>query len=796
MKRFGKMLTGQKKKRIVFLVALLLLAGIYYFSLPQNLFKAPTCTIVEDRNGQLLGARIADDGQWRFPPSDIIPENFKQCLLHFEDEYFYQHIGFNPVSLLRALRQNLSAGKIVSGGSTLSMQVIRLSRKNKPRTVFEKLLEIILATRLELTYSKDEILQLYATHAPFGGNTVGLETAAWRYYERKPDELSWAESATLAVLPNQPGLIFPGKNHQQLRKKRNFLLTKLYRKQIIDSLTMALAFDEPLPGKPFPLPALSNHLIDKIIIDGKKGQKINTTINNNWQQKFSEILNSHHQSLKGNEIHNAALLVLSVDTGETLAYIGNIGDGARGEHGQHVDIISAPRSTGSILKPFLFAAMLEEGQILPGTLLPDIPTFIQGFAPKNFSKTYDGAVPADRALSRSLNIPAVNMLKTYGVEKFHYLLKAYGLNSLTFPASHYGLSLILGGAEGSLWEICGMYANMARTLNNYFKYPEPLRYHDGDLHPPFYERQDLPNEVKKNYQSSSDFSAAAIWQTFQTMLEVYRPGEDASWQYYDSSQKIAWKTGTSFGLRDGWAVGITPAYVVGVWVGNADGEGRPGLTGINTAGPILFDVFDQLPASQWFSTPTSDLGKIAICRESGHRNNKFCPTIDTIYSHKKGLLTDVCPYHRLIHLDVSKKYRVNAQCEDIQNIIHEPWLVLPPVQAYYYRSKTAHYRSLPPYRHDCRNLASDQGSMQVIYPKNRAQLLIPTELDGKPGAVVFDVAHTRSNTEIFWHLDEKFMASTHSIHQMALHPKAGPHKLTLVDQYGEVLEHEFEIIDH
>ncbi len=790
------MLTGQKKKRIGILVALLLLAGIYYFSLPQNLFKAPTCTVVEDRNGQLLGARIAADGQWRFPPSDTIPENFKQCLLHFEDEYFYQHIGFNPVSLIRALRQNLSAGKIVSGGSTLSMQVIRLSRKNKPRTVFEKLLEIILATRLELTYSKDEILQLYATHAPFGGNTVGLETAAWRYYERKPDELSWAESATLAVLPNQPGLIFPGKNQQQLRQKRDFLLTKLYHKQIIDSLTMVLAFDEPLPGKPFPLPALSNHLIDKIIKDGKKGKKISTTINKNWQQKFSEILNFHHQSLKGNEIHNAALLVLSVDTGETLAYIGNIGDGSRGEHGQHVDIISAPRSTGSILKPFLFAAMLEEGQILPGTLLPDIPTFIQGFAPKNFSKTYDGAVPADRALSRSLNIPAVNMLKTYGVEKFHYLLKTYGLNSLTFPASHYGLSLILGGAEGSLWEICGMYANMARTLNNYFKYPEPLRYRDEDLHPPFYERQDIQNEVKKNYQPSSDFSAAAIWQTFQTMLDVYRPAEDASWQYYDSSQKIAWKTGTSFGLRDGWAVGITPAYVVGVWVGNADGEGRPGLTGINTAGPILFDVFDQLPTSPWFSTPASDLEKIAICRESGHRNNKFCPTIDTIYSHKKGLLTDVCPYHRLIHLDVSKKYRVNVQCEDIQNMTHEPWLVLPPIQAYYYRSKSAHYKSLPPYRDDCKNNAGDHRSMQVIYPKDKAQLLIPTELDGKPGAVVFDVAHTRSNTEIFWHLDEKFMASTSSIHQMALHPKAGPHKLTLVDQYGEILEHEFEIIDH
>ena len=782
--------------KVVLALPLVLLVAIYYLSLPNRLFNAPTCTVIEDRNGHLLSARIAEDGQWRFPPPDSIPENFKKCLLHFEDQYFYKHIGFNPVSLVRALRQNLSAGKIVSGASTLSMQVIRLSRKNKRRTIWEKAKEILLATRLELAYSKDQILELYATHAPFGGNTVGLETAAWRYYGRKPYELSWAENAALAVLPNQPGLIFPGKNQRKLKKKRDFLLTKLYRNNVIDSLTMALAIDEPLPGKPFPLPRLSHHLMDKVIKDGKKGQKVKTTIDINWQNRFFETLNLHHQHLKGNEIHNAALLVLSVNSGEVLAYLGNIGDGTDPDNGGQVDVIGAPRSTGSILKPFLFAAMLEEGLMLPKTLLPDIPTYIQGFAPKNFSQTYDGAIAADKALSRSLNIPAVHMLKAYGVEKFHHLLKGYGMGSLTFPASHYGLSLILGGAEGSLWEICGLYANMARTLNNYFLYPEPHRYHDRDLHLPVY-RQQSPreNDVRGN-QSYSAFSAAAVWLTFEAMLDVFRPAEDASWRYYDSSQKIAWKTGTSFGLRDGWAIGITPAYVVGVWVGNADGEGRPGLTGINTAGPILFDVFDQLPPSKWFPTPKSDLVKIAVCRESGHRNNKFCPAVDTVYSHKKGTLTKACPYHQLIHLDPTKKYRVNSQCEDVQRIVHEPRLVLPPVQAYYYRSKTAHYKALPPFRDDCKGQQADLKPMQIIYPGKKAKLFIPRELDGTPGSVVFEVAHERSNTEIFWHLNDRFIANTVRTHQIALHPAPGMHKLTLVDQYGELLEHEFEIIDN
>ena len=772
-----------------------LLGLVYYFSLRGNLFDAPTCTVIEDRNGHLLSARIAKDGQWRFPAPDSIPQHFQQCLLYFEDQYFYQHIGFNPVSLIRAFAQNLSAGKIVSGGSTISMQVIRLSRRNKRRTIWEKCKEILLATRLELRYTKEEILKLYATHAPFGGNTVGLETAAWRYYGRNPFELSWAESATLAVLPNQPGLIYPGKNQERLKKKRNFLLTKLYRNRVIDSLTLALAIDEPLPGKPFPLPTLSNHLMDKVIKDGKRGRKTRTTIDINWQNRFFHILNHHQYNLKANEIHNAALLVLSAGTGEVLAYLGNTGTGTGNGHGEHVDIIGAQRSTGSILKPFLYAAMLEEGLILPKTLLPDVPTFIQGFAPKNFSKTYDGAVAADKALSRSLNIPAVHMLKTYGVDKFHHLLKGYGMSGLKYPASHYGLSLILGGAESSLWEICGLYANMARTLNNYFRYPEPYRYHHGDLRMPVYDQQVLRQNEKAGNASHSHFSAAAIWLTFQAMLDVYRPAEDASWRYYDSSQKIAWKTGTSFGLRDGWAIGITPAYVVGVWVGNADGEGRPGLTGINTAGPILFDVFDQLPTSRWFPVPGSDLTQTTVCRESGYRNNKFCPVVDTIDSHKNGRLTDICPYHQLVHLDATKKFRVNSQCEDVHKITSHPWLVLPPVQAYYYRSKSASYRSLPPFRHDCQDIATTRKSMQIIYPGNKARLFIPRELDGNPGSVVFEVAHQKSNTEIFWHLNEKFIANTLRIHQLALHPTPGVHKLTLVDQYGEVLEHKFEVID-
>ncbi len=795
MKHYEQLINKIKlrhSKRNTMLLAILIL-GIAYLLLPLPRFSIPTSTVLNDKDGVLLSARIASDGQWRFPQGDSIPEKFEQAILHFEDQYFYKHIGFNPISMVRAIRQNIAAGKVVSGGSTLSMQVVRLSRPGKPRSIWEKTKEIILSTRLELSKSKKEILGLYAANAPFGGNIVGLETASWRYFGRSAHALSWAESAVLAVLPNQPALIFPGKNQDILKSKRDFLLNKLYDNQVIDSLTLILALDEPLPGKPFPLPQLSNHLMDKAIKDGHKGKLLNTSIDINLQQQVNEILNRHSKQLEDNEIHNAAAIILSVQDNNVLSYVGNVSNGSSKDHGRQVDIITAKRSTGSILKPILYGAMLDEGSLLPGHLIPDIPTFIQGFAPKNFTETYEGAVSANKALARSLNIPAVRMLQSYGINKFHDLLKNYGITSLTQPASHYGLSLILGGAEASLWDITSMYAQTARTLKHYFRYAEPKRYHTNDLSHPYYLKALTENPKKSGNRENSLLSAGTIWSMAQAMLEVYRPGENASWRYFESSQKIAWKTGTSYGFRDGWAVGFTPDYVVGVWVGNADGEGRPGLTGIKTAGPILFDIFDFLPKGEWFEKPNSDLVEITVCSVSGFRKNQYCPNTETVLSVKNGLSTAQCSFHQLIHLDATETFRVNGNCEAVQNIVQKPWFVLPPVQAYYYKTKSSLYQKLPPLRPDCQLAERSNEYMQVIFPKKGAKLLIPRALNGQRGQVIFEVAHN-NDTEIYWHLDDNFLQTTKGYHQVGLSPDKGEHVLTLIDANGQMLKHNFEIL--
>jgi len=779
-------------KKKWWLLLLLSFLAFFWFSLPQPLFNDPTSTVMEDCHGNLMGARIASDEQWRFPSGKNIPEKFKSSLVLFEDRYFYYHNGLNPVSMARAAYHDIKARKIISGGSTITMQVIRMSRKGKPRTIFEKIIESFLAVRLELTYSKKEIIELYAANAPFGSNVVGLDAAAWRYFGKKTENLSWAEAATLAVLPNSPSLIFPGKNAEKLKVKRDALLKQLYINNYLSREQFLLAENEPLPGKPYPLPQITPHLLDRAIKEGYKGQRIKTTLDGYFQELVTSIVERYHEKHKANNVNNAAVLVLDVESGDVLAYLGNTSDPGHPEFGCSVDVITSLRSTGSILKPFLYAAMLNDGQILPASLVADIPVQLGSFIPENFSLTYDGAVTAKQALSRSLNVPAVKMLQTYGIGRFNYILKKIGLTTLNKPPSHYGLAIILGGAEATLWDLAGSYASMARTLNHYQAFNS--RYDKNDFHPPNYIFHD---QKKKNEGSdkSSILSASSIWFTLEAMNEVSRPDEDADWQQFSSSAKIAWKTGTSYGGRDAWAIGCNPNYVVAVWVGNSDGEGRPGMTGLTYAAPIMFEVFKTLKPHGWFYAPYDDMIRLPVCRQSGYKATAICETVDTVWVQKKGMTSKNCPYHKIILLDNTGKWRVNSDCESVSNIRFQKWFVLPPVMEYFYKSKNPFYRILPPYREDCIPQESTVASIDMIYPKNNSKIYLPIDLNGEREKVVFKAAHSIAGTKIYWYLDNTFVGVTENFHQMGLAPEAGKHKLTLVDQKGQSLSLSFEIIE-
>ncbi len=768
----------------------------FYFSLPNVLFNKPTSYILEDKNGILLNATIASDGQWRFPYNEKVPTKFIDCITTFEDKRFFYHPGVDPMAFGRAVMKNIKGKGNTQGGSTISMQVIRIAQQNN-RNIWNKIKESILAVRLECRYSKKSILALYASNAPFGGNVVGLDAAAWRYYGTSPDKLSWGQMATLAVLPNAPSLVHPGKNRDALLRKRNSLLDKLQAEKNISQQDCELAKLEPLPGVPLPLPQNSTHLFQRIKKESKEPvTKVATTIDNALQKNVAAILQQHQSVLKGNGINNACALVLDVETGNALAYVGNISDRNNKEMESDVDVIGARRSPGSALKPVLYAAMLSDGLLLPHSLIADVPMQIGDYAPKNFDLGYDGAVPAANALARSLNIPALKMLQQYKYQRFYETLKQCGITTLNRSAENYGLSLVLGGCEVTMWDMAGLYASMARTLNH--QTANKGISNPKDFHPPNYLKQ---TSNLKPSTLNLPLDATSIYFTFQAMKEVMRPGEEGLWQQFSSSQTIAWKTGTSFGFRDGWAVGVTPKYVVCVWVGNTDGEGRPDLVGIKTAAPILFDIFRLLPTgslnggqTSWFQRPLYNFSYVPVCRQSGYRANMDCDVTDTLFMPPNAVKAPLCPYHRMINVDITGTYRVNANCESPSSMQHKSWFVLSPAMEFYFKQKSADYKPLPPFKPGCE--LSDAGkSIEIIYPIPEAKIYVPLEINGERGKTIFSATHRKSSSKIFWSMDDNFLATTQHFHQVAVSPSVGKHVITLVDENGVSVSRGFEIVE-
>ena len=742
------------RRKAILLILLEVLLALWLCCLPRDLFKGtPYATVVTDRKGELLGARIASDGQWRFPPCDTVPPRYATALIQFEDRYFRRHPGVNPLSLVRALRSNLREGHIVSGGSTITMQVIRMSR-GKERTLWQKGVEAFLATRLESRRSKEEILALYASHAPFGGNVVGLDAAAWRYFGRSADELSWAESAMLAVLPNTPSSIHPGKGRDRLLEKRNRLLERLHARGFIDASTLEGALDEPLPEAPYPLPNLAR----QYVAGQPQGVETRTSIDKDLQRQVEDATTRWSDELALGGIADLAAVILDIRTGETIAYVGNASP-QRVRPGSEVDIAAAPRSTGSILKPFLYCAALQEGTILPRTLLKDTPVNLNGFAPQNFDLQFHGAVPAAEALARSLNVPAVHLLRAYGAPRLLEVLRQAGLTTLTRSASEYGLSLILGGGEGTLSDITRAYAGMVRRYEG------------------------LPDE-------SPFTDRVALWYTFEALKEVNRPDE-IDWKLIRSVRKAAWKTGTSYGYRDAWAVGVTPDYAIGIWCGNADGHGVPLMTGARTAGPVLFDLLNLLPPSaDWFEDPLSLRAEPAslslqaepvslsfraepegrsreisgvlldVCTASGMLRSPDCPEYERLLLPERASDSEVCPYHR------------------------DGVFRLPPAMEWYYKSYHPEYQV---------RSSRDVAPLEFLYPEPGSILTLPRQLDGSVPGAVFQAVHRDPAAVLYWHLDQEYLGETHLIHQMQLSPPPGKHTVTVVDGDGHTVSVGFTV---
>lgn len=766
MKQFNK---KTKIKTALFLVTAL----AFYWILPKPLFNDPYATVLLDSEGELLSASIAEDQQWRFPAMDSVPNKLEQCILHFEDEYFHYHPGINPVSLGRAVWQNLTENRVVSGGSTITMQVVRLSRKNPKRTYLQKISEMIMAIRLEFSYSKNEILAMYASHAPYGGNVVGAETASWRYFQRPLNQLSWSENAMLAVLPNSPALIHLGKNRTKLKNKRNRLLKKLYSKAVIDSMTYSLALMEEIPNKPNPLPNESFHALQLAKQNGFTGKRVKTKLNKRLQATVNQKVDYYVSLLAQNQVYNACAIVVSVKTGEVLAYSGN----SRNSYtrSKFVDLIQSPRSSGSILKPLLYAQAQQEGFIHSTSLLRDVPVVLDRFSPGNYNGRFEGVVRANDALARSLNVPATLLLKDYGYSIFYNDLQRLGFTTINRSADNYGLTLILGGAEVTLWELAQVYSAQANQLNypNKSKVPALKVWANND-----------------SIASRKLIDNGAWYLTTEALTQVQRPGINKDWRKFASSKKIAWKTGTSHGFRDAWAIGYNPDYLVGVWVGNADGEGRPGLTGVSAAGPILFDLFEGLPQTggiNWFEEPAEHLHEIELCAESGYNPTPQCPKIWVDQSNGAELKKR-CQYHKSILINQHNE-RVFRNC--YSGPTRDTTLFeLDAIASYFYHKKHIVKKKHWPVAASCKSKQNTK-NLAIIYPTANSSIIIPTNLRGEQEKVLLKAAHKSPQAKLYWHLNDKFIGVTELEHEMPVGLKPGKYKLTLMDDGGNSVSCEF-----
>jgi penicillin-binding protein 1C len=586
----------------------------------------PAARMVLDADGQLLGAVLSADAQWRLPTrrADVSPE-LVRILLAKEDRWFYAHPGLNPAAIVRAAWQNIIQGRRVSGASTLTMQLARMLEPGE-RTFAKKLREAARAVQLEWRYSKEELLEAYLTLAPCGGNVQGFAGAAWRYYGQSATGLSLAQSLTLVLLPSRPTRLQPGRADAELLALRNTWIRRLLAEGLITDADASTALDEALGLGYHALPRQAPHLVRRLLAANPTLSRVPSTLRAGLQQQAESTVRSYVARLRNYQVSTAAALIVRLDTREVWAYVGSadFDDGiAQGQ----VDGVTAVRSPGSTLKPLIYALAFEQGLITPHTVLLDVPTrFGGGYEPENYDEKFNGTVTARLALERSLNVPAVRVLEQVGVERFTEALGQAGFRQVQADAGRLGLSAALGGCGVRLEELVGLYAALANSGNW-----QPLRL--------------SPEEASQ--EAVSIITPAAAWMTSDILTSLTRPDLPNNFQNATRLPRIAWKTGTSYGRRDAWAVGFTAEFAIGVWVGNFSGVGSPALSGADVATPLLFQLAQSLPRSRsggWLAQPPEVLPR-TVCSRSGALPDTFCHDLVSD-SYVQGR----APYARCRHL--------------------------------------------------------------------------------------------------------------------------------------------------
>lgn len=742
------------------------------FPFPEHKLHSATATVVYDRDHKALRIFLPADGARRMHTniSKVSPVLIRS-LLASEDGWFSYHPGINPVSVLRAAISNLLAGRIVSGASTIPMQIARMATP-EPRTFSAKLKESFRALQLKLHHSNDELLEIYLNMLPFGGNIEGVAAASHFYFGHDPSTLSLAESALLTTLPRGPAFYDPLRHPQQAKLGRNHVMDQLEEHGVFPTAEVTRNKKVPLPTAILPVPLKAPHFSRMVLERNGLSPEIVTTLDYKLQQTASERLKEYVSSLRNEDIDNAACVIIHIPTREIRALVGSADFFEKG-YGGAINLAETKRSPGSTLKPFLYALAMDKGLVVPATFLYDIPVDFSGYSPENYDRTWSGQVEMREALSRSLNVPAVKTLARTGVTDFITLLKKGGLTTLDKKPMEYGLPLVLGGCEVKLTELTNLYASLA----------------DSGKYRPF----KITPSVKNI--SSQLFSPEASWMTLQMLSKVSRPEMNDTWMLTSDMPETAWKTGTSFGHRDAWAIGISGDYAVGVWVGNPDGRPRKGISGASHAGPLLFDLLRiTSPGGKLPQKPDGPgITEIEVCAHSHQLPGPFCTERITIQTLSGKTQLKPCEYCKQIFIDPKSGFRLSGECLDRKKLKKMIIRTLPPQLARWRAENNMEVPIIPPLAPDC-DLIPAGNAPKIVSPASTTPYLLRKDTPLRYQQIGLKADAEADSGILYWFLDGRLVKKGEFNQKLFTEVEAGNHKISVTDSLGRTDSIVFEVL--
>lgn len=735
--------------------------------LPEDFFAEPS-TVVEFADGTFAHVFLSADEKWRVKVElEEIDPKYLAALLELEDKRFYQHLGVDPIAIVRAMITNFQRGRVVSGGSTLTMQLVRV-REPRPRTVGSKLIESFRALQLELRYSKRELLAAYVTYVPFGKNIEGVEAASLGYFGHRATALSAAEIATLLAVPQMPSKRYPSpKNAPVLTRAREEIAERLSLKELGAS---------PVPTRFTAFPRLAPHASYWLRAKYPNERRIKTTLDPNIQRLAERTVAAARNELGLLGIHNGASVIADHTTGEIRALVGNF-EYFQDTHGAQIIGFDNPRSPGSALKPFVYAMGIDRGMLLPDFLVLDTPRSFGTYSPKNYDGRFSGLVRFEDALSRSLNVPFVNLLKKVGTEKFVGTLRMMGADSLKLDVGFYGLSAAIGGLEMTPLELAGMYATLAED-GQY----RALRI----LKPQQPETQPRPG--------LQIFSPGAAHLTRRALALKDRPDFPSRRRYTGMPASIFWKTGTSFGHRDAWAVGSGPRYTAAVWLGNFDNSPSVSLVGADSSGPILFDLLEGVAAEKdrKAEVPPRDLVSIEVCAYSGRLPGPACEHTRIVSALREHVPTERCPYHIEVDIDVTSGLALLPSCRAGHEYRTEKFLQWPASLRRWLSDEHRSVPAAPSLSPDCVAPIGEKAPSIISPPADHVAMLIPG-LETDRQEIPFAAETAGGAGRLSWFVDGEYLGTVAVSERLWWKPSAGTHEIVVTDDTGRSSKRKLEV---